>query len=134
MTPSSPGQPRSPFVTAVLTIVGLIPAGRVLTYGDVATLAGHPRAARAVGGILRALTDDELPWHRVVNAAGGISVGGDPSRPLRQIRWLQAEGIAVARNGTLDLTAARWPLLDAASAATDAGIAVAVRRDDLETV
>lgn len=76
------------FTAAVLTVVRSIPAGTVLSYGDVAAEAGRPGAARAVGSILRSTPDDDVPWWRVVNAAGRIS---SPS-PERQARLLGVEG------------------------------------------
>ena len=60
----------TPFERKVLTIVSRIPVGRVTTYGDVAKLAGKPRAARAVGNIMRRADRPGLPYHRVI-AAGG---------------------------------------------------------------
>lgn len=76
------------FTAAVLTVVRSIPAGTVLSYGDVAAEAGRPGAARAVGSILRSAPEDGIPWWRVVNAAGRIS---SPS-PDRQAGLLEKEG------------------------------------------
>lgn len=101
------------FRERVLLIVETIPHGKVLTYGDVATLAGSPRAARAVGGILRGELGRSLPWHRVINAAGRVSAGGTPGRALKQIELLQAEGHRFGPNHALDLGARRWGLEDA---------------------
>ena len=66
----------SPFFRTVYRLVRRVPPGRVVTYGQVAVLAGHPRAARAVGQALRALGTGRartVPWHRVVNGSGRIS-------------------------------------------------------------
>ena len=65
----------APFRERVLAVVKLIPAGQVTNYGTVALLAGKPRAARQVGGILYGLRESEMdvPWQRVINAQGGIS-------------------------------------------------------------
>jgi len=60
------------FKDRVIEIVNKIPYGRVTTYGTVATLAGLPRGARLVGGVLHFNIDD-APWHRVVNRHGFIS-------------------------------------------------------------
>lgn len=103
----------SRFRERVLLIVDAIPDGRVLTYGDVATLAGSPRAARAVGGILRHEQRHTVPWHRVINAAGRVSVGGTPGRALKQIELLQSEGHSFDANHRLDLPATRWKLEEA---------------------
>lgn len=95
------------FQQRIWQIVAAIPAGRVTTYGDVALLAGSPRAARQVGGVLSRLPEGTtLPWHRVVNRHGTISLQGD--RLLRQRYALEAEGIEVSDDGQLDLEAYRW--------------------------
>lgn len=95
------------FQQRIWQIVAAIPAGRVTTYGDVARLAGSPRAARQVGGVLSRLPEGTtLPWHRVVNRHGTISLQGD--RLLRQRNALEAEGIEVSDDGRLDLEAYRW--------------------------
>jgi methylated-DNA-protein-cysteine methyltransferase-like protein len=62
------------FKHVVYGIVAAIPAGRVMTYGDIALLAGHPYAARQVGGIAH-FGPSELPWHRVVNRFGDCATG-----------------------------------------------------------
>jgi len=95
------------FQQRIWQIVAAIPAGRVTTYGDVALLAGSPRAARQVGGVLSRLPEGTtLPWHRVVNRHGTISLQCD--RLLRQRDALEAEGIEVSDDGQLDLEAYRW--------------------------
>lgn len=96
------------FRERVLEVVRSVPAGRVVTYGQVATWAGSPRAARQVGSVLFGLrdADGDVPWQRVVNAAGGIStyrVGGGEL----QVALLRAEGVEVGRDG-LDLARWRW--------------------------
>ena len=91
-------------------VVARIPSGRVATYGQVAQLAGSPRAARAVGRFLATLRPDSgLPWHRVVNAAGGIS-GGATRRggDARQRRLLASEGVAFDARGRIDLARFLW--------------------------
>lgn len=93
------------FRDRVIAIVRVIPAGRVATYGQVAGLAGRPRAARVIGGILRA-ADEDIPWHRVVNASGGISTyrigAGDLQEAL-----LRSEGVTI-RDHKIDLDTYRW--------------------------
>ncbi|MFC6591658.1 MGMT family protein [Deinococcus lacus] len=101
--------PASPsFREQVLALVAQIPSGRVMTYGQLALLAGHPGAARQVGSVLRGLPgDSDLPWQRVVNAQGRVStyrVGlGEWQRSL-----LEAEGLSFSAAGQLDLVAAQW--------------------------
>ena len=81
------------FEAAVLTVLGSLRPGEVVTYGEVAEQAGHPGAARAVGTLLR-VTTEEVPWWRVV-AAGGVLRSPSPSR---QAELLAREGVEV-RNG-----------------------------------
>jgi methylated-DNA-protein-cysteine methyltransferase-like protein len=101
--------PRAPglnFLHAVWRLVRRIPRGRVATYGQVAALLGRPRAARAVGMAMRDCPDD-VPWHRVVNARGGISVRARMSGMLTQRLRLQAEGLTL-RSGRVALSRHRW--------------------------
>jgi O-6-methylguanine DNA methyltransferase len=79
------------FTLRVLAIVRRIPAGRVASYGQVAALAGRPRAARAVGNIMRAAHAPGLPYHRVVAAGGRL--GGFGGQELLKRERLLAEGI-----------------------------------------
>lgn len=107
------------FKRRVLEVVALIPAGKVLSYGDVATLVGHARAARAVGTILKNFSED-IPWHRVVNVQMRISGGGRGARALHQHSLLQGEGLDFDRSGRIETPDARWPLADALDAWEDA--------------
>ena len=85
-----------------------VPTGRVVTYGQLADLAGLPRAARLIGHILRNLpAETTLPWHRVINAAGKISLGPETESGLRQRALLQEEGV-VFNNGRISLKQYRW--------------------------
>jgi len=79
------------FTHRVLMVVRRIPPGRVATYGRVAALAGRPRAARAVGNIMRACRRPDVPCHRVV-AAGGRLGGYGGSQALKRA-LLRAEGV-----------------------------------------
>ena len=83
--------PHDTFPQRVWHIVASIPEGYVTTYGEVARLAGSPRAARQVGGVLKRLPEGStLPWHRVVNRHGDISLTGPDLQRQRQA--LLAEG------------------------------------------
>jgi len=97
-----------PFIREVIALIRAIPRGRVATYGQIANLAGNPRAARQVVRTLHACSDKEgLPWHRVINSRGAISL--PPGRGGReQMRRLRAEGLAVDSQGRLDLDAYQW--------------------------
>lgn len=91
------------WVKAVWQVVQGIPRGHVLTYGEVARLAGMGRAARRVSQAMRrAPRDMGLPWHRVVNAQGKISFAEDSNGYRKQKSRLEAEGI-VFLNGKIDL-------------------------------
>jgi len=83
-----------PFSQRVLWVVRRIPPGRVATYGEVAALAGRPRAARAVGNIMRGCGRPDVPCHRVI-AAGGRLGGYGGSEALKR-SLLVAEGVAVS--------------------------------------
>jgi len=90
-------------------VVANIPAGRVLSYGDVARLAGLPGAARRVGRALRALpAGSAIPWHRVVGAGGRLALGPETRPGREQRRRLGEEGVAVAANGRLPFASCRW--------------------------
>lgn len=90
-------------------VVALIPSGQVATYGDVARQAGMPGAARRVGLALRVLPQDtRIPWHRVVNAQGRISLPEDSHSRYTQRERLENEGIVFQTNCRLDLTRFRW--------------------------
>ena len=79
-------------------MVALIPLGRVVTYGEVAQLAGFPNQARQVGRILSQLPrDSQLPWHRVINAQGRLSFPPDSNAYQRQRDRLEAEGVEFSR-------------------------------------
>lgn len=95
------------FYDAVYRMVGRIPRGRVTTYGHIAALCGKPRAARTVGWALHALPEgSDVPWHRVINARGGISISKVGLPPQLQQALLEAEGVQFQPDGRVDL--ARW--------------------------
>ncbi len=91
------------WVKAVWQVVIGIPRGHVLTYGEVARLAGMSRAARRVSQAMgRAPRSMKVPWHRVINAQGKISIPKDSPSHLRQKELLESEGV-VFLNGKIDL-------------------------------
>jgi methylated-DNA-protein-cysteine methyltransferase-like protein len=96
----------SNFAEIIYEYVAMIPRGRVMTYGQLAALAGSPRAARQVGGVAH-FGPDNLPWHRVVNKSGGLAAGYPGGRELQQ-QLLQAEGISFDPQGQLDITSLIW--------------------------
>jgi O-6-methylguanine DNA methyltransferase len=105
-TAGKPGTAASDFTARVLTTVRRIPPGRVATYGDVAALAGKPRAARAVGNIMRDCHRPDVPCHRVI-AAGGRLGGYGGSEVLKR-SLLVAEGVIVSGSRIRELDRVRW--------------------------
>jgi O-6-methylguanine DNA methyltransferase len=84
---------NSDFTARVLSVVRRIPSGKVATYGDVAKMAGKPRAARAVGNIMRECARADVPCHRVIAAGGRL--GGYGGSEMLKRALLVAEGVAV---------------------------------------
>jgi methylated-DNA-protein-cysteine methyltransferase-like protein len=93
-------------MAAVYRLVRRIPRGRVLTYGEIAARLGWPRAARMVGHAMRVCPPD-VPWHRVVNAQGAISVRAPLSGMVTQRIRLEQEGVTL-RAGRVPLRHYRW--------------------------
>jgi O-6-methylguanine DNA methyltransferase len=96
----------SEFQQRVLAAVRRIPPGRVATYGDIAGLAGRPRAARAVGIIMRGCSAPGVPCHRVIAAAGRLGGYGGNEGLKRAL--LRAEGIVVIGSRVKDFETHRW--------------------------
>jgi methylated-DNA-protein-cysteine methyltransferase related protein len=99
----------SDFRADVLMMVKAIPEGKVMTYGQVALLIGSPRKPRQVGIVLRGLRDldGDVPWQRVVNARGGISTYKVGTGELQKA-LLEAEGVMVRQDKTIDLDTYQW--------------------------
>jgi methylated-DNA-protein-cysteine methyltransferase-like protein len=93
----------------IYAVVSRIPRGRVATYGQVAALARLPRQARLVGYALNVLPQDtDVPWHRVVNAAGKVSTRGNGlGHEELQAQLLRREGVRFV-GGAIPLTRYRW--------------------------
>ena len=92
------------FTERVLRIIKGIPVGQVMTYGQVAAAAGSPRGARQVVRVLHSMSEKhKLPWHRVINAQGEISLTSGNQREM-----LEMEGIQFGHNGKVDLNVYRW--------------------------
>src|SRR5438309_12125816 len=95
-----------PFAVRVLSVVRRIPPGRVATYGDVAALAGRPRAWRAVGNIMRECHRPDVPAHRVIAAGGRL--GGYGGNEVTKRALLVAEGTPVSGSRVRELDRVRW--------------------------
>jgi len=94
----------------ILSVVARVPRGRVATYGQIARLAGFDGQARLVGYALAALrSESRVPWHRVVNARGRISLRGDggPEATVQRL-LLKREGVRFDAAGAIDLARFRW--------------------------
>lgn len=92
---------RTPFTEAVIKIIKSIPRGEVLSYGEIAVLAGNPRGARQVSRILHSCSSKEkLPWHRVINSKGCISLKGDGFEIQKQL--LEKEGFKITKSGKVE--------------------------------
>ena len=105
MSPARPAQ-ATDFQRRVLSAVRRIPPGRVATYGDIAALAGKPRAARAVGNIMRTAREPGLPYHRVIGAGGTLGGYGGNLQMKREL--LRAEGIEVGTGRIRAFDNVRW--------------------------
>lgn len=91
----------------MLSVVRRIPVGRVTTYGAVARLAGKPRAARAVGNIMRDARVPGLPYHRVIAAGGALGGYGGNISIKRAL--LIAEGLTVSGRRVKQFETVKWP-------------------------
>ncbi|WP_114784301.1 MGMT family protein [Vibrio tetraodonis] len=95
------------FLIQIFAVIHQIPCGKVTTYGEIAKLAGYPGYARHVGKALGNLPKDStLPWFRVINSQGKISLKGE--NLARQRALLMAEDIEVSCEGKLSLRKYRW--------------------------
>ncbi|MBZ9716122.1 MGMT family protein [Deinococcus multiflagellatus] len=100
--------PESGFRDRVLALVARIPAGRVMTYGQLALLAGQPGAARQAGFVLNSLMNGSaLPWQRVINAQGRVSTHKLGFGALQE-GLLRAEGVTFDDSGRCDLARLQW--------------------------
>jgi methylated-DNA-protein-cysteine methyltransferase-like protein len=96
------------FTKLVIEIIQNIPYGKVMTYGQIAAVAGNPRGARQVSRILHSMTEKhQLPWHRVLNSQGSISLTGEFGQTQKQL--LMQEGI-VFHQKKLDLKTYQFKL------------------------
>ncbi|MEN6478704.1 MAG: methylated-DNA--[protein]-cysteine S-methyltransferase [Anaerolineales bacterium] len=96
-----------PFFERVYALVRQVPAGRVVTYGQVARALGSPGAARTVGWAMRVCPAD-VPWHRVVNGQGAVSARGRLVGAAVQRALLEEEGVEFDHRGRIDLAENEW--------------------------
>ncbi|MGB3562592.1 MAG: MGMT family protein [Thermoanaerobaculia bacterium] len=101
--------PRHESYERIYAVVRLIPEGRVASYGQVAALAGLPGHARQVGYALHALREgSDVPWHRVINAKGEVSLRAEAGWDNFQRHLLEEEGVLFDERGRVDLERERW--------------------------
>ncbi len=93
------------FFQRVYQVIGRVPRGRVVTYGQIARHLGRPQGARAVGWAMRQCPEG-LPWYRVVNSAGRPSLQRDGAALQRSL--LEEEGVAFGPSGAVDLSVFGW--------------------------
>ncbi len=99
----------SPIYRRIYAVVQRIPAGKVATYGQIARLADLGGHARQVGYAMHALpANSHVPWHRVVNAKGEISIRSEPLATEVQKQLLEAEGIIFEKHSKINLQRYRW--------------------------
>jgi methylated-DNA-protein-cysteine methyltransferase-like protein len=104
-------QASTSFFSQVYAIVRLIPHGKVASYGQIAALLGHPRAARTVGWALASLSEqaeEGVPWQRVINSQGRISIRNLRHAMEEQRLLLQEEGVEFNEAGYLDWDRFGW--------------------------
>ncbi len=92
----------------IYRVVRRIPRGKVATYGQVARLAGLPNQARLVGYALHALSQDDIPWQRVLNARGEVSPRGVDGPDELQRELLEEEGVEFDLRGRVNLARFAW--------------------------
>lgn len=91
------------FTIRVIDIIKNIPRGRVMTYGQIAAMAGNPRAARQVARVLHSMSQKyRLPWHRVVNSKGQIAIRDYEGQNLQKM-LLTGEGVGLSEDESIDL-------------------------------
>lgn len=96
------------FMERATTIIRSIPEGRVMSYGLVAACAGNPRGARQVARLLHSSSRKaNLPWHRIINRNGRISLGAFDGYALQK-KLLENEGVVFSKNDTIDLSVFLW--------------------------
>lgn len=92
----------------ILTVIAQIPPGKVATYGQIASLAGLPRRARLVGRVLKTCADPKIPWYRVVNSRGEISLRSGSECQQVQYEALLEEGVEFDIRRRIDLSRFQW--------------------------
>jgi len=97
------------FFEQIYQVAQRIPRGKVATYGQIARLLGQPRAARTVGWALHSLPEEkDVPWQRVINSRGMVSLGADRHGATVQRVLLESEGVVFDEQGRVELDVYGW--------------------------
>lgn len=100
---------KTHFFEKVWHFVEHIPYGKVVSYGQIAAVIGHPRAARTVGWAMHAVPEDrELPWHRVINSQGRVSTSCPEHGGGLQEELLKNEGVIFSASDRIDMDMFQW--------------------------
>ena len=103
---------KQSFTEKLMALIKRIPTGKVATYGQIALYAGNPRASRQVAWVLHSSSrKDNLPWHRVINSKGRISLPKDRGYDLQK-KLLENEGVVFDEDGFIDLDEYIWVMID----------------------
>jgi methylated-DNA-protein-cysteine methyltransferase-like protein len=98
----------TPFTQKALCVIKNIPEGKVLTYGKAAARAGKPSGARQISRLLHSMSSKhDLPWHRIINSKGKISLKPTQGYELQKA-LLESEGVKFSSNDTIDLKSYLW--------------------------
>jgi len=98
----------NPFTKEAIEVIKSIPEGKVMTYGQVAEWAGNPKGARQVSRLLHSMSRKyDLPWHRVINSKGEISLPPEKGGYLQRQK-LEEEGVVFTESGKVDLNIYRF--------------------------
>lgn len=103
-------KPQSPSTyQRIYSVIRQVPAGRVATYGQIASLADLAGHARQVGYALKSLPEKhDVPWHRIINARGEVSARATPGWDNLQRTLLEGESVVFDARGRVDLDRFRW--------------------------
>jgi len=102
-------QKKLSFFEKVYILVRMIPEGKVASYGQIAAYLGHPRAARTVGWALHGIPEgSDVPWQRVINAVGRITISNVEYSASLQRHLLEEEGVVFGDDERVDMRVYRW--------------------------
>jgi methylated-DNA-protein-cysteine methyltransferase-like protein len=107
-TEKRPAEESPAYRERVYELVRRIPAGRVMSYGQIADILGAGYTARAIGFVMHGAMEEDTPWQRVINSRGGCSTSLFTIPPDKQQRILESEGVTFDAKGRCNLKKYRW--------------------------